>query len=168
MAKLLLVTENHTSILDTEETDWLRKRLADSTDLTTYFDTRIFDAEPDYTVYLDGQQIHTTITGPTTVDETPATTQAPVGGMDALQQLDMARHRVIKAALHLAAIEWANGRETADGSADLDYAHDQFDTALHDYATAHEANSTVPVPFYPAVPVTTERIEVTKYTQAAK
>jgi len=51
-------------------------------------------------------------------------------------RIEDARYEVIAAALNLAATEWGNGRETADASADLDFAQDRLDDALKAYVTA--------------------------------
>lgn len=49
------------------------------------------------------------------------------------------RADVIKAALHLVATEWDNGRTSADASADLDHAQDRLDDALTAYVAAANA-----------------------------
>ncbi|MGH3381875.1 MAG: hypothetical protein ACRDP6_44820 [Actinoallomurus sp.] len=52
------------------------------------------------------------------------------------------RDNVISSALHLAAVEWGNGRETAGASMSLDHAQDEFDSALKQYVAAVQPNPT--------------------------
>lgn len=134
MAELLFVTEDHTETLSAGAEARLRAALDLGDDLTASFDHVISDADPAYTVYLDGKQIH----------PAPSPSSPPAKGVEGLQRLDTARHAVIKACLNLAAVEWGNGRETASGSMDLDFACDQLDEALDEYAQAHAAVSNPP------------------------
>lgn len=49
------------------------------------------------------------------------------------------RSQVVRAALNLAAVEWDNGRQTAEHSMHLDMAHDQLDEALAAYVSVINA-----------------------------
>lgn len=53
-----------------------------------------------------------------------------------MKDVNALRRAIIRASLHLAAVEWDNGRERADDSMSLDWAWDMFDDALQDYVSA--------------------------------